>query len=170
MEYHIEYVHSARFMTDIGLRYWVRTNWKGYILWLGLPLMTLCMCLASPDMTSSRKGLFYTGILLGAVLMIVIQFLYYLTSFPKAAEKAFRKQNGQTVSTKFDEVGITYSYKGMSGHYPWKNFTSLWQQPQGWLMFYGERQYIPLPIAFLDTELQQFIIRKITEAGGKITR
>lgn len=168
MEYRIEFVLSAQFIADTARRKWLRRNGVAYAYYLGIPLVTLGFCTFSPEIGSSNKGSFCEGVLAGISALLLYQLASSLLNFRTVEQKIASGEGRRVISAVFNDEGIVTSYKGMGGRYCWTEFVSLWQQPQGWLLYYGEKSCLALPASELNADLRQFIVGKIAEVGGVI--
>jgi hypothetical protein len=168
MEYEIKFAYTPQLVSSAAKSHWLREYGWSYFYYCSVPLVTFALCLTSSEITSSRAGNLVLGFLLGIVATLGFQFFYQFLSFEKGAAEAARQWNGVEVTYRFNEAGMAMDSAVASGNYAWKMIVKVRHNPKVWMFFFGEQDYGALPAEHLSNELRQFVIRKVSEAGGKI--
>lgn len=83
-------------------------------------------------------------------------------------DKFNRMGSDPTVRFRFTDFGIWGESDLGSSEISWKFIGRILRLPKVWIIYWAKQGYSTLPIEEIDEELQQFIIHKVTENGGKI--
>ena len=69
----------------------------------------------------------------------------------------------------FDDDGFFVESEAGSGSIKWPMVTEVRQMKDAWLLIQGRYMYTTLPIENIDKNVRSFILRKVKNAGGKVT-
>lgn len=109
---------------------------------------------------------------LGAIgAVVLLCFLFGVASYriylSRSMEK-FKRISDSVAKFQFTENGIWAESDIGSSEVRWSFIEKIWIFPSVWLLFYPKQGYSTLPVADIDRELQQFIIKKVRENGGEV--
>lgn len=169
MDKQITFVCSRALLKKATKRVWLRYYGRFYVFWIGVILFALAVFLISSNLGQLSHGeAFGLGSLAGALGVLVFQVSYSYESIEKGVSLVLKKLDNTELVYAFNEQGVfTESAVGSANRF-WSFFNRLWVKPDLWLLFYSDQAYLILPAHLLDADLQQFIIQKVTESGGKI--
>ena len=166
----VRYQYSVPLARKIGKQYWWRQQGSSYAFYISVPLITLLLCLASGEFSIKGIGGFIVGFLAGVVTVLVVSFVYSYLRIEKSISAACEQWKDEIITHELDENGLTTKMKYGHSHLSWGAFKSLWQIRDAFILFEGEDNYLLLPVTALDEEAKQFIVGKVAESGGTITR
>jgi len=171
MDQQISFVYSHAVVKKAAKRVWRQYYGRYYIYWIGGILFALVLCLGSGDIEHiSAAKTFGSGALVGALSVFIFQFIGSDESMERSIASVSKKLNGTELVYTFGEQSIsTESVIGSANRF-WRFFSRLWVQSDTWILFNSDRTYLVLPAHLLNPNLQEFIIQKITESGGKVER
>jgi hypothetical protein len=117
---------------------------------------------------STKNFSWITGAI-GAVLFfsVAIAIMLYLVHYQNSIKK-FKKMGHPDALFLASEDNFTLSSGGGSVTLPWSSIESVWQFSDYYLLFYSKSQFSIFPLAGVHEEIQNYIIKHIQDAGGKI--
>lgn len=170
MERQIALKPSLVFMRRLAKDRWLRKSAPGYAFWISVPLLALIFCLVSGEIPILGAGGALLGILIGVIAILIFSCIYSYVKTQEAIMKVFQKWSDNEVTYTFNDDGISVDSELSSGCYKWKMIGTAELTLQALMLFSSEQHYIALPIELLHDGLQQFILQKVVESGGKVTR
>jgi hypothetical protein len=86
----------------------------------------------------------------------------------RAVAEHHRKFGEYEEHCRISEEGYESTSPAVQFKYSWDKFDALHVFPEFWFLQMGETKYYPLPADKLTPEVRDFLVRKITEHGGKV--
>jgi hypothetical protein len=142
--------------------FWRRTVGLGFFVSLVLLMCSLTFLIWCGD-RSWRVGA------LGAVLLFGLAFvsLLYLVHLRNTLAK-LRAMSSTNAAMALSEASITMSSDLGITTLQWSTVTAVWRYPSFWLLLFSRAQFVTLPLASISAEAQAFIVRRVSETGGKV--
>jgi len=165
MEYKIEFSGSPQFFKKASKSYWLHACWKSYFLYIGVPTVTLALCLTDQEIIASRTGDLVMGFLAGIAAFALFSFLFQLSRF----YKTYPDEKSHDFVYRITDEEVWLQTELITSTYKWKVFKKLWRSPNGWMLIASTRVLV-IPPETLNDELKKFITQKIIEVDGKIVR
>ena len=103
----------------------------------------------------------------GALLLIINLADYWLDASRETA-KFDRAETDATRQFAFTDANIKIISDSGQAEFAWKTIKKVWRYPTIWLILVRNEGFFTLPNANLDEELENFIIGKVRENGGKV--
>lgn len=171
MDKQISYVYSRALTKRAAKQVWLQYYGRFYVFWIGALSFSLVLLLIFSDVRQlSYAEVFGFGALVGALCVFIVQLISSYANIERGIVSASRKLNNTELVYKFNAQGISTESVAGSAHRFWGAFNRLWVKPDVWFLFNSDGTYLILPTYLLSADLQQFIMEKITESGGKVER
>lgn len=169
MNKQISFIYSRALVKKATKRIWLQYHGRFYTVWIGAILFALVIFLMSSNVRQlSYTKAFGLGVLVGALGVLVSLVIYSYENIEKGVSSVSKKLNSTELVYTFDEQGISTESAVGSANRFWRFFNRLWMRSDVWFLFSSDQTYLILPTHLLDADLQQFIIQKVTESGGKV--
>lgn len=109
-----------------------------------------------------------SGIFAGAaiLLFLLVGLAYFLRV--RRGDALLRKLPHRHAKCMLDDGGVRVENALGSNRMEWRMLEKVVRGPDVWLMFYSRQHYFPLPAAALSNGAGQFLVSKVTSAGGKV--
>jgi len=145
--------------------FWKKTVGIGFLIALALVAVGFVPALIRGE-ASWVTGVCATVFVLGVGLIVAI----YVTHFKMAITK-FRALGQPAMATFIaaDDV-LTMSSAVGSSTLNWSMVTEVWRFPGFWLLLFSKSQFVTLPLADMNHDMQVFILDRVRAAGGKVAR
>lgn len=106
---------------------------------------------------------------IGAVLFFGLGFasLVYFVHLRKALSK-FRGMGSPVATMELADASFTISSGLGSTSLQWSAVSEVWRFPSFWLLLFSKAQFVTLPLASVPAEAQEFILSRVSAAGGKV--
>jgi len=141
--------------------FWWRTLGMGFFAAWCLTAAMLLVLLMGGDRS------WFVGVLAALALFVAfIALAGYRTHYRDRIEVLRKMSDGRAQLHVQDET-VTFSSRNSSSTFPWSTITKIWRFDDFWLLFYG-RAFSILPIAQIGEPMRAFILKRVTEAGGKL--
>ena len=170
MQKQVSCKYSVPLARKIGKQYWWRQQGSSYAFYIGVPLITLLLCFASGEFSIKGTSGFIIGFLAGVISVFVFFLVSSYLDIEKTIAATYEEWKDETVTHQLNEDGVTTNSKNGHAHLSWRAFKSLWQMPDAFILFQDEDNYLLFPVTALDEEAKQFLVHKVAECGGSITR
>ena len=140
--------------------------WKSSIGWSGIAIIPVMFALVIWFWHEEMVIWFY-GVSACLFLYITVIISLYTVFYQRSIQKYRQMDNPKAV---FCARGDTFTFESSLGcsTFKWKVVTEIWKYPDFWLFFYGRNQFNILPQKNFSSDMQAFITKQVTQAGGKI--
>jgi hypothetical protein len=154
--------YSEPLLRKAVFAFWCRTVGVGFFIALA---MTLCS-FAYLVWVGERS--WFVGAL-GAVLIFGMGFAFmvYFVHMRNTLAK-FRGMDASMATLALEDASFTMSSGLGTTSLPWSTVTELWRYPSFWLLLFSKGQFVTLPLASVPVQAQDFILNRVSAAGGKV--
>lgn len=105
---------------------------------------------------------------LAAVLLFAVVFVVaaYIIHYRNTLKK-FRDMGSPRAIFKASENSFSVSSGIGTSTVPWSSVIEVWKFKNCWLLLFSKAQFITLPLECIPEEMQAFILKSVSAAGGK---
>ena len=103
-----------------------------------------------------------------AALLLIANLAEYRLDASRATAKFDRAETDATRQFAFTDANIKITSDSGQTEFSWKTIKKVWRYPTMWLILVRNEGFFTLPNANLDDKLENFIIGKVRENGGKV--
>jgi hypothetical protein len=142
--------------------FWRRTVGIGFFVALSLLACSLAWMLWQGDRSWAAGAV-------GAFLFFGFGFtaLVYVVHLRNTLGK-FRGMGAPSAVLELGEASFVVSSGLGSSTLAWSAVTEVWCYPSFWLLLFSKAQFVTLPLASVPPEMQAYILRRVSGAGGKV--
>lgn len=153
---------SESLVRQAVLRFWLRSVGLGFFVALAVAIFCLAFLVAQGDRSWVVGGM-GAVILIGIAIAIGIYFSHYRNSIRK-----FRGMESPTATVVVDDATLTLASGVATSTIGWSAVKEVWKFQGFWLLLFSKAQFATLPLTSISPEMQDFILRRVQEQGGKI--
>lgn len=163
MSYHATLVYSKPLLRQAVFSFWRRSVGLGFVIALLLGALILAFLVSQGDKS------WFVGAL-GAVLAfgVILAGAIYIAHYSNALRKLNEMGSPQATLAAEDSV-FTLTSEVSTSSFRWSVVKEVWQFPNYWLLLFSKAQFVTLPTSCLSPEMQEFILRQVHLAGGKVS-
>ena len=162
MEYQAKLQYDSALLREALFGFWWRTVTGRLLVALTVSLFGFVYCWVNGD----RSWLIGVlgAVLVSGVGMIMAVYFVHLANMKR------KIKNMGTPEATFTASDSSFSVASGAGSstMPWASVTEVWQFKRCWLLLFSKAQFITVPLSNVPEEMREFILQRVTAAGGKI--
>lgn len=162
MHHQTTLVYSESLLRQAVFAFWRRTVGVGFLLALLLLACGFAFLVRQGD-RSCFVGALGAIILGGFGIAAAIYFVHIHNALAK-----FRAMGAPDGTLVLDDSSFTVSTGLGSSTLQWSAVKEVWQFPSFWLLLFSKAQFMTLPLDSIPDDAQEFILSKVSAAGGKV--
>lgn len=155
-------IYSESLIKKAVLSFWWRTVGVKFLIALALIIFGLASGYRAGNQ-SWVMGVLVSVLFFGVAIIVALYVVHY-----KGAIKRFKAMGEPTATLTITSETCTFVSGAGAATLPWSAITEVWQFSDYWLLFYSKAQFSILPLANLSSDIQDFIVQHVNDAGGKI--
>ena len=160
MEHQLSVIVTKELITIANRRFWIQfVGWGGLIRWVLVSVVVFSLCVLA------RQAWAY-GLIVLAVCIPLIWVGGYLT-FLRRAFYRYDQMQSKLLSYRFTEQGLESASDLGRAEVPWRMMEKVQRYPDVWLLFFGSRAYVYLPVAEMTEPLKEYIRQQAEKHGIK---
>jgi len=156
----LEYTESL--VREAVFAFWRRTVGIGFFVALALLACSLAFLLWHGD-RSWLVGAIGAFLVFGLGFAFLVYFIHMRNALAK-----FRGMGSPIATLKLADASFTISSGLGSTSLQWSAVPEVWRFPSFWLLLFSKAQFVTLPLATLPADAQEFILSRVSAAGGKV--
>jgi hypothetical protein len=156
--------YSEALVREAVFAFWRRTVGIGFFVALALLACSLAFLLWQGDrswLVGAMGAFLFFG--LGFALLLYVVHL-------RNALARFRGMGSPVATLELAEASFSLSSGLGSTSLQWSAVSEVWRFPTFWLLLFSKAQFVTLPLATVPVEARDFIIGRVSAAGGKVDR
>jgi drug/metabolite transporter (DMT)-like permease len=162
MAYESTLIYAEPLLRKAVYCFWRRTVGAGFLFTVVILAILLVFLVLRGD-NSWRVGALGSVLALGLAMAVAVYVIHYRNAFRK-----FRDMGEPQATFRAEESSFTMSSDVGTATFRWSAIQEVWQFPDVCLLLFSKAQFVTLPNACLPGEMREFILERVTAAGGKI--
>ena len=162
MKYQIDVKFTKKIITDAIRQLWFKWCFNHFLIGLGSLVITITLW----TVFGLRHWMVSTLIALSVILLFVEVLVFSI--YRKRSLSIFERMESPTAHLEFDDTSVSMKSDTGSSTFEWKMIKKLWCFTDVWIFMYVNQAISIIPKESVTQEIEEFIIKKITENNGKI--